>query len=301
MIATVITTKTTQESAGVSSTQLILPVIAIVISVCAAVLPFMQWYLEGRRITVDARSTFLVQPSERSRSCIMLSVTNTGRIPAIIRQWGFDNPREVYLARPGTGIWSMGPEMPFTLEPGATQAWWLDYREQKRLLETGHPGPGHVLRGFVRLGTGKPRTSRSFIRLGTGVTVPMNPLKRRLNSITRAAGPAVLIFSRMGADYFAMSLLRPKFGLYFTRFSIDVVVEERGSTPAHVLPDYAFKFRFWMSRKKEIRIPDHLLDVPGARYRIRWQWRRHPREQRNGIPSRAELARLQETTLPPSS
>lgn len=186
---------------GNSLTGLVLPVIAIFISLVAAGLTFWQWYLEGRRVVVDGQSASLVTESEH-RPGLMVSATNNGRISAIIRQWGFDNPREVYSATPGNGVWSLGPSMPHTLDAGTSQVWWLDSREQKALLEARHPGGPYLLRGFVVLGTRRRKVSRSYINMSTRVTVPANRIWRAAHRIRSRRGIAIMIFGRLGSANF---------------------------------------------------------------------------------------------------
>ena len=100
-------------SGGSSLTQTLLPLAAIVISITTAALAFIQWYLEGRRVVIDAKvATLIAPPPNAGRNCLMLTATNNGRSPVIIRQWGFDNPRGLYTAGPGGGLWSLGPRHP---------------------------------------------------------------------------------------------------------------------------------------------------------------------------------------------
>ena len=263
--------------------QIILSSIAIVISLCAAGSQFLQWYLEGRRVSVTAEGALMAGTPDAPgmRSVLVLSATNHGRIPAVIRQWGFYNPHKVYSAGPGPGAWSKGPDMPFALEPGATQAWFLDSREQQQLLAAYHPDSPYLLRGFVRLGTGKRRLSSSFVQVGTGATRLTNPPKWRLRRTQVAAGPGVLVVGKLGSDHFDLTLQRPKLCLYIKRFVIDVViVDPTASTEAEVLPGSSHAYRFWFRRKIVIAIRDKLLDMPHAWYRIRWRARGQAHERK---------------------
>jgi hypothetical protein len=284
--------------------QTILSVAAIVISVFAAGSQFLQWYLEGRRVSVNSHSALVSATSNGPRNVLILSAANHGRIPATIRQWGFDSPEEIYHALPGPGKWSQGPEMPFVLEPGATQSWQLDYREQQEQIASYHPDSPYLLRGFVRLGTGKQRLSSSFVQLGAGPTKLTNPPRWRLRRLQRNAGPAAIVIGKKDPDRFYLMLQRPKLCLYTKRFIIDVVIcsiASGASTPARTPRNYQSAFRFWFRRKVMIAIPDDLLDMADAWYRIRWRNRRRPHEQRIGTPSRDDLAHLHATTFSQSS
>jgi hypothetical protein len=284
--------------------QTILSVVAIVISVFAAGSQFLQWYLEGRRVSVNSRTSLLVGTPNGPRSVLILSATNHGRIPATIRQWGFDSPDDIYRALAGPGNWSQGPDMPFVLEPGVTQSWQLDYREQKEQIGSYHPDSPYLLRGFVRLGTGKRRLSSSFVQLGTGPTRLTNPQRWRLRRVQRNAGPAAFVVGKKDPDRFYLTLQRPKLCLYTKKFIIDVVVcsiAPGASTPARTLQNHRSACRFWFRRKVMIEVPEDLLDMADAWYRIRWRDRRRPHEQRIGTPSRDDLAHLHATTFSPSS
>ena len=270
--------------------QTILSITAIVIATGTAGLSFLQWYLEGRRVAVNAYSGTVVGPPVGHRSCLILSVTNHGRIPATVTQWGFDNPREVYTAMPGSEVWSHGPQVPHTLEAGASQVWMLDYHEHKTILDGGHPGSKHRLRGFVDLATGKHKVCRSFIQLSAGNQVPTNSVKRLLKRLLRDMPIAVLILQRNDAERFILGLERPRWRLYTTRVIIDVVLDPQPSRPAQVLPNSQRSYRFWLRRHITIDVPDQFLDIPGAWHRIRWYARRRPHEQRYGIPSREQLS-----------
>ena len=278
--------------------QTVLSVAAIAISIGTAGLSFLQWYLEGRRVTVNAYSGIVVGPPVGSRSCLILSVTNHGRIPATVKQWGFDNPREVYAATPSAAVWSHGPQLPHTLEAGASQVWMLDYQEHKAILEKSHPGSRYRLRGFVVLATDKRKTCRSYIQVGTGTSIPVNPIKRWLAKLRRDISIAVVIAGRVGSDHFTMCVQRPSQGLYLTRFTIDVVLDSQESRPSQLLSHSEQTYRFWFRRSICINILDQLLDIPGAWYRIRWYARRRPHEQRHRIPTRKDLAELQNAATP---
>jgi hypothetical protein len=268
-------------------TNIILPTLAIVVPIAAV----SQWYLEGRRVTVSSQSATLVSESEH-RGGLMLSATNNGRIPALIRQWGFDNPREVYSATPTGNVWSLGPATPHTLEPGTSQVWWLDLAEQRNLLEMRHPDAEHVLRGFVVLGTRKRKVSRSLIAMRTGVTIPANPIQRRLARLKSSRVIGVMIFGGAGSKHFRMRLTNPKARFVFTKIRINVVQDPLGSRPARVLEDSSMVRRFWGRRTIKVTIPNYLVDFPGAWYRIRWITSNRPDEQRYKIPSRLELEQL---------
>jgi hypothetical protein len=224
--------------------QVILPLVAIAISISTAVLTFFQWYLEGRRVVVDSQSAMLVARPPTRRSGLMLSVTNYGRIPAVVRQWGFDNPREVYSAIPVAGQWSVGPETPYTLEPGTSQTWWLDYHQHKQRLESEHPGGPYLLRGFAVLGTRKHKYSRSFINLDSGIKIPVNPIKRRIASIRSRRGIGILIAGKIGTDQFVMSLQRTGIVPIFKKIRIDVVQDPHESQPAQALTGSLIERRF---------------------------------------------------------
>lgn len=230
-------------------TQTLLPLAAIVISISTAVLAFIQWHLEGRRVVVDAQvATLVAPPPNGGRGCLMLTATNNGRSPAIIKQWGFDNPRELYTAVPGGKLWSLGPDVPHTLPAGASQVWWLDFKEQKRLLDFAHPGD-HLLRGFVVLGTRKRKTSR-FLISDAGALIPASRARRYISSRLRNRfGIGVLVIGKPGSDYSSMSLQRSGPWLSFTKLRIDVVVENEASHDSSILADSAMKNRFWARRQ----------------------------------------------------
>lgn len=275
-------------------TQLILPVAAILISVCAAALAFLQWTLEGRRVSVDANSAVMVAPPEEggSRSALMLSVTNYGRIPAVIRQWGFDNPREIYGAGPGGGGWSRGPDLPHTLEPGATQVWWLDYGEQKKRLSLEHPGGPYLLRGYVVLGTKRRKYARSLINLGNGITVSPNPIRRWVDKHWRP-GIGCLISGKIGSDHFNLTLTRTGMLAAFAKVRVDAIQAPRPGQPARVLPNSLHAFRFIARKNVSLVIPNDLLGIPDVQYRVRW-YTGHPNEVRYGVPAAEDLAKLRD-------
>jgi hypothetical protein len=249
---------------------------------------------------VDSQSAMLVSQSEH-RSGLMLSATNNGRIPAIIRQWGFYNPREVYVAMPMDGFWSSGPSMPHTLEPGTSQVWWLDYRQQKDRLKSQHPDSTHLLRGFVVLGTRKRKASRSFIDMSTGITIPVNSVRRRFDRIRSRRGIGLLIFGKRGARNFTLQLQSVGTRFLFTKIKIDVVQDQLGAQPARLLADSAIVRHFFGRRRIRIGIPIYLTDFPGAWYRIRWYSGKRPNEVRYGIPSHEALEQLRSSTNSPTS
>jgi hypothetical protein len=264
------------------ATQLALSIAAIAISVVAATLSFVLWHLEGRRVAVDPQSAILVSDSER-RSGLMLSATNNGRIPAVIKRWGFDNPREVYSLTPREGVWSCGPPTDFTLQPGTSQVWWLDYREQKNYLEREHPGSSFLLRGFVVLGTRRLRLSKVLIDLTTGTTIPVSRIRRRLDRLRNRRGIHVQFVPgeiKPGAQLESVGLR-----YFFTKIKVDVVQDEVGEQPARALGDSFSVHRFWGRRTIEIEVPDYFLNLPAAKYRVRWCAAKRPHESRYEIPS----------------
>jgi hypothetical protein len=242
---------------------------------------------------VDAKlATLVAAPPDGGRSGLMLSATNIGRSTAIIRQWGFDNPREVYTAGPGDGLWSLGPATPHTLSPGASQVWWLDFKEHKTLLDFSHPGD-HFLRGYVVLGTRRRKTSRSFITDGGTLVSPSRIRRYVQGKLRKGFGVGVLVLGKLGSDHFVLSLQRTGPWLSFTKLRIDVIIEEDDSRRSFVVPGSAMERRFWLKKQILIDIPNDLVAKTGAWYRLRWYAGRRPHEQRNRVPSAADLAALQ--------
>ena len=146
------------------------------------------------------------------------------------------------------------------------------------------------------LGTRKRKTSRQLIS-DTGSLIPASRIHRYFyGKFRNRLGIGVLMGGPTGSDHFMMSLQRTGPWLSFTKLRIDVVIENQASRISSILPGSEMKRRFWIRRRILIEVPNDLVGIAGAWYRIRWYAGRRPYEQRHSVPSPADLAALRQAT-----
>lgn len=141
---------------------LAIAILALVVSSAALVWQIASWRRTGSFVKVENRGGFTMHPVGMSPGLppgkfLRITARNVGRAPVDVEGWWFEVKGSDDAFVTPIQAWWQGPALPYRLDAGQSQAWWI---HEEGLLDAVKDGAVVRVSGAVSLGTGKKRKAR---------------------------------------------------------------------------------------------------------------------------------------------